>query len=296
MNQELVRSAYRTKILAQKYSPELLLGASLFGFFSTIFLTWKAANEYPKWKSNYYLTLAMIEDAKNLSVGTDSEYPDEMYNKDIREAQITYAIGLLKTFGPVILMSGLSIGAVLGSHNIISSRNAALIGAYKLLDEGFKEYRKRVIDDAGEDKDREYRYGMKKETSKKRIKELSENNEDLMAPWEHSIYARWFDEKSPYYKKTDEMNLFFLRGQQNYANELLSERGHIFLNEVYDSLGIERTAEGALVGWVLGNGDGYIKFGITDPGNESVWTIDGKAVPILLDFNVDGVIWDLLPR
>ena len=76
---------------------------------------------------------------------------------------------------------------------------------------------------------------------------------------------------------------------------MLHARGHVFLNEVYDALGIPRSKEGSVVGWVLnGEGDGYVDFGIfSDPDNQSLRDfVNGREGSILLDFNVDGVIWD----
>lgn len=44
--------------------------------------------------------------------------------------------------------------------------------------------------------------------------------------------------------------MMFLRRQQDYANEMLKARGHLFLNEVYDLLDIPRSKAGQVVGWV----------------------------------------------
>lgn len=109
-----------------------------------------------------------------------------------------------------------------------------------------------------------------------------------------SQYARFFDEGCPGWNKDSEYNLMFLKQQQMYANDLLKKRGHIFLNEIYDMLGIPRTKAGAVVGWVYDEnnpiGDNYINFGITDERNANF--VNGYEKSVLLDFNVDGNILD----
>jgi hypothetical protein len=89
-------------------------------------------------------------------------------------------------------------------------------------------------------------------------------------------------------------NQFFINCQQNYANERLRARGHIFLNEVYDMLGFERTKQGAVVGWLLnGEGDGYVDFGVFKNNEDTVSRfLNHHERNILLDFNVDGIIYD----
>ena len=96
------------------------------------------------------------------------------------------------------------------------------------------------------------------------------------------------------WSKEPEYNLIFLRCQQNYANDLLKARGHVFLNEVYDMIGVPRSKAGSVVGWILtGNaGDHFIDFGIFDDEDNIRDFVNGREGSILLDFNVDGVIYD----
>jgi hypothetical protein len=112
---------------------------------------------------------------------------------------------------------------------------------------------------------------------------------------EPSGYARFFDESSVQWRSDYTHNTFFLKTQQNYANDLLKIQGHVFLNEVYDLLGLPRSSAGALVGWVYEGddiGDNYIDFGIFAP--ENVDALNGYVPRFLLDFNVDGVIYDAI--
>lgn len=115
------------------------------------------------------------------------------------------------------------------------------------------------------------------------------NVEDKRSP---SMYARFFDEGCPGWQKDSEYNLIFLKTQQVYANDLLRKRGHLFLNDIYDMLGIPRTKAGQVVGWVYDKdnpvGDNYIDFGIYDERNSNF--VNGYEKNALLDFNVDGII------
>lgn len=92
----------------------------------------------------------------------------------------------------------------------------------------------------------------------------------------------------------------FLRRQQDYANEMLKSRGHLFLNEVYDLLDIPRSKAGQVVGWVYNKndntkGDNYVDFNIYDvTDNAKRRFVNGYEKSILLDFNVDGVIYDII--
>jgi hypothetical protein len=96
---------------------------------------------------------------------------------------------------------------------------------------------------------------------------------------------------NPNWQKNSEHNKLFLKCQQSYANDMLQARGHVFLNEVYSWLGLEHSKAGAVVGWVINSdGDNFVDFGIFDPGNSRF--VNGQERSILLDFNVDGVIYD----
>lgn len=125
-----------------------------------------------------------------------------------------------------------------------------------------------------------------------------ETNENT-TPVDRDLYsvsycAAWFNEKCIPWTKDPETNKFFLLHQQDYANEKLKARGYLFLNDVYDMLGIPRTKAGQVVGWVYDpestTSDSYVDFGIFDTRNEDF--INGYENSILLDFNVDGCILD----
>lgn len=295
---QLVPAAITTKLgrnvlLLQKSSPTLLFGVGIAGVVGGTVLACRA-------------TLKM-----NTVLGEASEkmdevriFQDESYNEKDREHDLTLvrfqtSVKIVRLYAPAIIISGVGIAALTGSHRILTHRNAALTAAYTTLDEAFRRYRSRVVEKYGEDVDRDMRYGTEKveitdpETNKKKIV-------TRVGPWAPSGYARFFDQYSPSWSKDPETNLLFLKCQQNYMNDLLTSRGHVFLNEAYDSLGMERSRAGSVVGWILskdGSTDNYISFGVFE-GQEanSRDFVNGREGAVLCDFNVDGIIYDKIEK
>ena len=113
---------------------------------------------------------------------------------------------------------------------------------------------------------------------------------------DYSQYARFFDEMCPTWSKDAESNLMFLRNQETYANDLLKAKGYLFLNEVYDMLGIPRTKAGQIVGWVYDAENPtegkLVDFGLNKARSSKF--VNGYNRSVLLDFNVKGNILDLL--
>ena len=150
------------------------------------------------------------------------------------------------------------------------------------------------------DKDREFRYGSETVVETK----IDENGKSKTVETKRvgsdgaSIYARFFDNRSTSWSPQPEYNLLFLRSQQNYANERLQARGHVLLNDVYDALGLDRSPEGCVVGWVKGEGDDTVDFGIFDGQRMDRFYdfVSGQEGAILLDFNVDGVVYEKVGR
>ena len=105
-----------------------------------------------------------------------------------------------------------------------------------------------------------------------------------------SPYGFKFDENSASWDRSRDMNVFFLKFTQDYFNDLLKLRGHLFLNEVYDRLGIPRRALGQCVGWVYNennpNGDNFVDLDIFNERNNNDENV------FILDPNVDGYILD----
>lgn len=111
-----------------------------------------------------------------------------------------------------------------------------------------------------------------------------------------SPYARFFDCDNPNWHNSIDYNLMWLKSVEHLASDRLAIHGFIFLNDVYDMLGMPRSKAGQLVGWIYDEknpiGDNYVDFGIYEKRNSSF--VNGFGKSILLDFNVDGNILDHL--
>lgn len=298
----------RGGLILKKYSPEILTAAGVIGTVGSTVLACKATLKVEdildeaKKKSN------LINAVHDGEIEVDAEYTDKDYSKDLIVNRTQTAVKLIKLYGPAISLGALSITAILGGQHILRKRNVAVLAAYKLCEESFNNYRSRVKDELGEEKDHQFYYGITEETVKDKVKSKDGKTKTVTKKVEkapdhlYSQYARFFDEANINWDKSPEQNMYFLKMVQNQMNDKLKARGHVFLNEVYDALGFDRSEAGQLVGWVWNKdntameaGDGYIDFGIFDGKNYAKRAfVNGDERSILLDFNIDGMIYDLI--
>ena len=300
----LTRTFNRTGLKLKKHSPEILLAAGVVGVVASGVMACKATLKVEE----------IIDDAKHKidtihEVSADptmaEKYSEEDSKKDLAIVYTQTAVKFIKLYGPSVVLAGVSIGCMIGSNRILNKRNVALAAAYATVDKGFKEYRGRVIERFGKELDKELKYGIKaKEIEEVSVdekgKEVStKSTVEVMDPNSYSPYSIIFDDGNTGWDPDPELTKYFLIQQQNWANDRLKTNGHLFLNEVYDMLGAKRTKAGAQVGWVYDEknpvGDNYVDFGIFDIYNpKSRDFVNGYEKVIVLDFNVDGVILDLI--
>lgn len=300
------KTFHRVGFQIKKHSPEILLVTGITGVVTSAVMACKATTKVDAIVEETKKSIDMIHEGMDTGNICDVEYTEEDGKKDLAIVYIQTGVKFAKLYGPSVLLGLTSIGCILASNNIIHKRNVALSAAYTAIDRSFKGYRGRVIERFGENMDRELRYNIKTQEVKETVvdeetgkKKTVKSTVSVVDPNTYSDYARFFDEYCAGWTKDAEYNLMFLRQQQNYANELLKSRGHLFLNEVYDMLGIDRTKAGNIVGWIYDEkhpiGDNFVDFGIYVLDNEKARDfVNGRERSILLDFNVDGDILSLM--
>lgn len=304
ISNKLTRAFGKTKLKVKKYSPEILVVAGCIGVVGTVVSACKATTK---------LSAVLDEGKKNIDQlhdyvethGYSEEYTEQDGKKDLAIMYTQTGLQVAKLYAPAVILGTLSITAILTSNNMLRKRNVALAAAYTAVNTSFKEYRGRVVERFGKELDRELRYNIK-------AKEIEETvvNEDgtettvkktvsVVDPNTIDDSARIWYEGQPGWTKDPEFNKMYLTKQQNYANDLLHQRGYLFLNEVYEILGYPKTAAGQQIGWIYDEkhpiGDNFVDFGLYNMTNEQTNNfVNGYERSVLLEFNHDGNILEYI--
>ncbi len=287
----------KTALRASKYSPQILFGAGVIGVGATAVLAAKATLQLED----------ILDAARNDSIKVDAldseRFTDEQKTQTKIYVKVKTAGRIAKLYLPTLIVGSLSIAALTGSHRILTKRNAGLTAAYAALDKGFREYRSRVVEEIGEERELHIRSGVTKQkvqvvdeaTGKKTV---VEKNVQTGSPY--SEFARLFaDQTTPLWSARTELNYVVLRGIQTQLNMNLQANGYVMLNDVYKELGFEPTSIGQTVGWTYNSehGDQAIDFGIFGNDMEARDYIEGRTDgAIWLDFNVDGLVFDKIDK
>lgn len=285
----------------KKHSPEILVVAGVVGIVTSTVTACRATIKAGKVLENTKKQLDLIHEANDVMPHED--YSEQDYKKDIT---ITYAqtvTEFAKLYGPSIILGTMSIGCILTSNTILRKRNAALAAAYTAVFTDYKGYRRRVVERFGKELDRELKFNLQTENVEETItdkngkeKKIKKTVETVDETALHSEYSKFFDSSCYNYEKDPEYNLLFLKNQESYANDLLKAKGYLYLNTVYKALGLPETKAGQVVGWIYNPdtpvGDNYVDFGIHQVQNKR--SVNGYEPVYLLDFNVDGNIWEMM--
>lgn len=287
----LTRTVLRQGLKLKKQSPHIFFGVGVAGVVTSTVLACRATLKLSETLDDIQEDLKSneIKHAEMQPTLPDPEFQNETnYQKGRVTIYVKGGLQLTKLYAPAVVVGGLSIAALTGSHVQLTRRNSALMAAYTAVQQAYDNYRERVRTQLGDERELELYRG----TSTEIVKVDGKKQEvEVLDPNKRSPYAKFFDEYTKNWEKDPELNRLFIQCQQNYANHLLVARGHIFLNEVYDMLGIERSKAGQVVGWIIGpDGDNFVDFGIFEAYNREF--VNGRERSIILDFNVDGVIYD----
>jgi hypothetical protein len=285
----ITRGLAGTKLSLKQNAPTIMTVAGTAGFAATVAMaihaTLKAHDVIPEIRKD-------IQAARDVEVDEETTKEAKMHN--LAKIYGESAAVLLKLYGPTLLTGSVSVALVLSGHGMMKRREASLVAAYAALDAGYRAYRQRVVERLGEEEERSLYRGAKMvkidrlDGEEGLPCEIVDPSDSLASP-----YGRFFDEYNPNWSKTSEYNHVFLKMQEQWANDRLTAHGYLFLNEVYEALGMERTQAGQIVGWKKNSvaGDGYVTFGIENIADQNSRAfVNGLEPTVFLDFNVDGVI------
>lgn len=302
MKNELVakasRSLHKVGFKIKKHSPEILVVAGVVGIVASTVMACRATTKVSEIVDDTKNIIDTIHDAlENEKCTAEGEvYTQEDANKDLAIVYTQAGWNLTKLYGPAVVIGVASIACMIGSNRILRKRNVALAAAFATVDKSFKEYRGRLIERFGEGLDRELRFNIKAKEFEETVIDENGNETVVTRTVEvidpnvtHSIYSVVFCEGNLGWTKNPELNKLFLIQQQNHANDMLRMKGLVTLNDIYDMLGVPRTAYGQYAGWVYDeeyDGDDFIDFGIFDTNNPKACDfVNGWERSIILDFN-----------
>lgn len=283
-------------------SPEIALGLGIITGIAAFATACKASTKFDGiMKEHKEKTDKIHEYAARPQEEKEEIYTEKDEQHDIMITCVQTGIKIVKLYAGPFALEALSLGLIIKGHNILRTRNAALASAYAILNKDFKEYREGVIERFGKDLDKELHLKLKDQVIEKEVEDDKGKKKKIKETIKtsglegYSIYARFYEDGCKGWEKNPEYSLMYLKQQERYATDKLRSQKYLFLNDVYDALGIPRTIAGQAVGWIYDpddpTKDNYVDFGIFDvskPHNGDF--VNGYERSIILDFNVDGPI------
>lgn len=246
----------------------------------------------------------------------DPQYTQKDAKKDLPIIKTKAIVNTIKVYLPAIALFGGGVICILSGMGILKKRNSVLASFGILATEKLKKYRKNVAEKYGEDVEKELYYGIKEMIVEKEDEKGKTKKEKIKAMDENFIkneqFCRCFDECSTVFDKEDPLNhnKILVLNAQKFCNLKLKSRvkydqdgnvikpGYLFLNEVYETLGFDKTKDGQTIGWIYNpEEDGpidethkYIDFGLYRGDDATNAFMNNKEKSVWLDFNVDGPI------
>lgn len=308
------RKVHKFGFNVKKHSPEILAVTGTIGVVASAVMACRATTKLNDILEDSKEDIDLIhEKSEDIDFCEKHDYTEEDTKKDLLIVYAQTGIKMVKLYGPSIALGTLSLGCLLQSSNILRKRNVALAAAYATVDKGFKQYRGRVVERFGDAVDRELRYNIKAKEVEEIVVDENGNETvvkktiNVVNQEDISEFGRKFSQYTvnrkdktilnPYWQPDNDYNLVFLKKQEQYANQILRSKGYLILNDVYDMLGLPPTKEGHIIGWIYCEdeanpmGDNYVDFGLN---NNDVLFSDDDESSLVLDFNVDGSIWEYM--
>lgn len=201
----------------RKHSPEILTGLGIAGMVSTTIFAVKAT---PK-------AIQLLEQKK----------AEEEVEK---LAPVEVVKTTWKCYIPTVITGVASAACLIGASSVSVRRNAALATAYTISETALKEYKNKVIETIGENKEKEVREAVlqdkvKNEPVSNKTVHITSHGDSLCCDYFSGRYFRCSAEK--------------LRRAENTINHKAFVEGYASLNDFYEEVGLERNGIGESVGW-----------------------------------------------
>ena len=300
INTKTLRKSFKkAQLTVRKHSPEILMVAGVIGTVAGAVMACKETLELEDVLDECKQEKMELEEQYAMC----EEYSEDALKKDQVKLTIKQAAKIVKLYAPSVIMEVTSIGVIFASNDIMRKRNASMAAAYATLNSMYKRYRQNVIESYGEEVDKDMRFGVKHE----KVTEIDEDGNKVKidarivdldnTALAISDYSRFFQSGCKGFDASSgRYNLLYLKGIQAMFNNKLIADGYVMLNDVYRELGFDTIPEGWSIGWVYDEenpiGDNYIDFGLYEARNKNQRAVNGWEPVILMDFNVDGNLYE----
>lgn len=143
-------------------------------------------------------------------------------------------------YAPAAIMGAATITCIIGSNSIGNRRNAAMISAYTLSETAREEYRNKVVETFGTQKEQEVR----DEIAQDRVKAHPPANNEVIITDGGQMLCQ--DGLTGRYFKSD---IETIRQAAVAINAHMVYEQYASLNDFYDKIGLEHTPIGDEIGW-----------------------------------------------
>lgn len=238
-----------------KNSPLLLTIAGVIGLGATAYLTYKSAGKVAKITDDLEATRnkeEQILDLQNIPDPTDEEKEAlETLEKDFTPIKRTEVVRhIAGAVAAPVLVGSLSICSIALSYYILNNRVLNLAASLATATAQNAYFEKKFKRDYGDEEytkfsqpSHEEEMIVKDEKGKETKKHVKLQDRDM------NLTGEYFDHSTEYASDDHAYNQQFIASKEQVLQERLFRNGWLFLNEVRDELGFERTRDGAMIGW-----------------------------------------------
>lgn len=214
------KSAKSMERTVKKHAPEICIGIGVAGMITSTVL---AVRSTPK-------ALKLLEERK-----TELSMPELPPVEIVKTAW--------KCYIPTTVTMALSIGCIVGGISINAKRNAVLATAYKISESAFTEYKNKVVEECGEEKEK----NIQKKIDQDHIEQIPVPSSEVFIG-DGDLY---FEGVSGRYFRTTPGKL---EAAINELNRTMVYENYVSLSEFYDLVDLRHTEVSDVLGWNLDDG------------------------------------------
>lgn len=243
---------YVLKKQTEDNAPAILTGVGMTGTVVTAYFTGKASFKAADILRRHHDSLART---------SGDNYQEPSLKDDVRQ--------VWKLYIPAAGAGTLTVGSIYFANRISSKRLAAIAAAYTIAEKANSEYKDKVLEMMGKDKEEKVRASVQQDRIDKDpdIDGMIDSDiEDGLVRCKDAWSGRYF-----------RSSMEDLKEAQNYINYQVINHGYASLTDLYTYMSLEKTKESDEVGW---NSNELLEMNFTS-------AIDSKKRPVLvMDFGV----------